>query len=74
MWQRGNLFAQNTTVFVNIGCAHLQKIVEGASDHMAHFDFRSGANGIIEGLHGEIWAEPGPGGRVSFRLPPVHGH
>ena len=27
------------------------------------------AAGIIEGLGGRIWADPGPGGRVSFELP-----
>jgi signal transduction histidine kinase len=27
------------------------------------------ARGFIEALNGTIWAEPGPGGRVSFRLP-----
>jgi signal transduction histidine kinase len=27
------------------------------------------ARGIVDAHDGEIWAEPGPGGRVGFRLP-----
>jgi signal transduction histidine kinase len=29
------------------------------------------AQGFVTALGGEIWAEPGPGGRVGFRLPPA---
>lgn len=29
------------------------------------------AQGFVAALGGEIWAEPGPGGRVGFRLPPA---
>lgn len=29
------------------------------------------AGGFVTALKGEIWAEPGPGGKVGFRLPPV---
>jgi signal transduction histidine kinase len=27
------------------------------------------AKGFVSALDGEIWAEPGPGGKVGFRLP-----
>jgi two-component system sensor histidine kinase BaeS len=27
------------------------------------------ARGLVDGMGGSIWAEPGPGGRVAFRLP-----
>lgn len=30
------------------------------------------ARGFVDALHGEIWAEPGPGGVVAFRLPGDH--
>jgi two-component system, OmpR family, sensor histidine kinase BaeS len=29
------------------------------------------ARGFVDGMGGSIWAEPGPGGRVAFRLPPA---
>jgi signal transduction histidine kinase len=29
------------------------------------------ARGLVEAHGGEIWIEPGPGGRVTFRLPVV---
>lgn len=32
------------------------------------------ARGYVTALGGEIWAEPGPGGTVTFRLPPVGTH
>lgn len=31
------------------------------------------AKGLIESLGGKIWAEPGPGGYVGFRLPSPKG-